>query len=392
MRSSKRESKATLSFYAFEPGAPGVPAASATGVYVQALAALLDRYSDRIDVRLRWLRPVEPAVRTTLRERLAALRWMTGQFRQLLTDRSEYLVFLYPKVPVLAHINRPALLAMARHGYQALRLKASLTGQRIIVIMEDLPIEMAEGIAAAGGPPPDMPIAEVRVIERRLLRAAHIIVTPPGYRATILERHGTDPELFQTFQRNIYVPGELEIEFEPGEVNFLYSGAIDTTIASNFRKMLRSIQNAPQARLHVCGPGRDAVDTCFEELGVTNARHYGLLNFAAHDWLAGRCDAGLILWPTDNPYFHLTPTSKYSASVSNGLAVLSTDLTAVADNIRKDGVGRAMPINELSVELLRWAARPSLFAGFKERARQLAPVIRSGAEMDPWLDAIAQSR
>ncbi len=387
----------TVSFYAFEPGAPGVPAASATGIYIQALAALLERHSEHIDTRLQWLRPVEPAVRATFNERLAALRWMAGQFRQLLTDRSKYLLFLYPKVPVLAHLNHPTLLAMARRGYQALRLKARMTGQRIIVIMEDLPIEMAEGTAAAGGPPSEMPIAQLRAIESRLLRAAHMIVTPPGYQDTIVDQHGIERERFRAFQRNLYVPaaqpeGEPEMEFEAGKVNFLYSGAIDTTIASNFRRILRSIQTAPQARLHVCGPGREAVETWFDELGVTNARHYGRLNLATHDWLAGRCDAGLILWPTDNPYFHLTPTSKYSAYVSNGLAVLSTDLRAVADNIREDGVGRAMPINELSVELLRWAARPSLFAGFKERARRLAPVIRSGAEMDPWLNEIARAR
>lgn len=32
---------ATLSFYALEPGAPGVPAASTTAVYVSALVSLL---------------------------------------------------------------------------------------------------------------------------------------------------------------------------------------------------------------------------------------------------------------------------------------------------------------------------------------------------------------
>jgi hypothetical protein len=386
----------TVSFYAFEPGAPGVPAASATGIYVSALAALLERHGDRIDVRLRWLRPVEPAARTRLRDQMAALRWTVGQFRQLLADRSEYLIFLYPKVPVLAHFNDPTLLALARHGYRALRLKARLTGRRIVVIMEDLPIEMAEGRAVAGGPPPDMPIVQVRAIERQLLRAAHMVVTPPGFQDTIIERHGIDRARFRTFQRNIYMPAvrperEPGLEFEAGAVNYLYSGAIDTTIASNFRQILRSIQTAPQARLHVCGPGRDAVEKWFRDLGVTNARHYGRLNLAAHDWLAARCDAGLILWPTDNPYFHLTPTSKYSAYVSNGLAVLSTDLKAIAANIRGDGVGRAMPINELSVEFLRWTARPSLFAGFKERARELAPIIRSGSEMDPWIEEIAGS-
>ncbi|NIQ53891.1 MAG: hypothetical protein GWN71_10870, partial [Gammaproteobacteria bacterium] len=70
------------------------------------------------------------------------------------------------------------------------------------------------------------------------------------------------------------------------------------SVAPNFREVLRSIRNAPGVRLHVCGPDGDAVDEWLRELDVPNARHYGRLPLPAHDWLARRCDIGLILYPT----------------------------------------------------------------------------------------------
>jgi hypothetical protein len=395
MRSSREESKATLCFYAFEPGAPEVPVASANGIYIAALVKLLERHAERLDSRVAWLRPAEPPTTGRMAERLAAVRWLAGEFWRLLTDRSRYLLFLYPKIPVLSHLSQPTLLSLAHRGYQALSLKTRVTGQRIIALVADLPIDFAEGKAATGGPPNEYEIPQVRAIERTFLRSAHLIVTPAGYVDLIVDLYGIERERFRTFRRNIYIPAaegedQGDIDFEAGQVNFMYSGAIDSTIAPNFREVLRAIQNTPQARLHVCGPGRESVEKWFEELGVTNARHYGRLSLVVHDRLAQRCDAGLILWPSDNPYFHHSPTSKYSAYLANGLAVLSTDLGFIAENIRLDGVGQAMPIKELSLEIMRWATRPSLFAPFKERASALAPLLRSGEEMDEWIREIAQ--
>ena len=385
----------SLSFYAFEPGAPGVPSASATGVYIAALLGLLERHSDRIDLRLRWLRPAKRAPGDGWREARAAIAWLSRELTRMLADRSRYMLFFYPKIPVRAHVTQPAMLSLARRAYQALALKVRATGQRIVVIMEDLPIEMAEGKAAAGGSAVEFDVASYRSIERTVLRMADLIVTPTGYVDTMRELYGIEPERFRTFRRNIYLPVESPqapegMDFEKGEVNFLYAGAIDATLVDNFREILRSIRTAPQARLHVCGPGRESVESWLSELAVPNARHYGRLDVASHDWLAQRCDAGLILWPTDNPYFHLTPTSKYSSYVANGLAILSTDLGAIAENVRRDGVGRAMPIKELSVELLRWAAKPSLFAEFKGHARQEAEALRTGEEMLSWINEVSE--
>ncbi len=386
--------RSRASLYAFEPGTPAVPAGSATGVFVKGLVDLLQA-EPALEVRLQWLRPAGPRTPGRLGEWTAASRWLSGELSRMLWDRSRYLLFVYPKVPVLAHVDEPAMLALARRAYQALRAKAALTRQRIVVIVEDLPVELAEGRAAAGGPAVEQNVQPIRAIESTLLRAAHRLVAPGGFVTPIHERYGIDQARFRTFRRNVYITGvepaqAPPIEFEAAEVNFFYSGSVDSHVASNFREILRAIRNAPRTRLHVCGPGRDAVREWLRELDVPNVRHYGLLGIAEHDWLAQRCDVGLILYPTDNLYNHLTPTMKYSAYLANGLAVLSTDLRCVAENIRQDGVGRAMPIRELALELLRWATRPALWSAAKASAEEQAEAVRSGVEMKAWIEEIAR--
>ena len=386
----------TLSFYAFEPGPSGVPASSATGVFVNGLVRVLTEAGDAredLRVQMKWLRPAERWPSRRLDRWLTAARWTARELGRMLRDHSRYILFIYPKVPVLAHVNEPTLLGLAAKAYWTLRMKARLTRQRLVVVVEDLPIEMAEGKAVAGGPTDRLPVRQIRGIERSLFRAAHRLIVPHGFVETIRELHGIDEDRIRTFHRNIYLSDAEEaldeVEYDGGKVNFFYSGSIDASLAPNFREILRSIRNAPDTRLHVCGPGADSVRSWFAELDVPNAHHYGQLSVAAHDHLAQRCDIGLILYPTDNPYNNLTPTMKYSAYIANGLAILSTDLKSVGSNVERDKVGRTMPIAELSVELLRWATRPKLWAHFKSQAQSLTPVVRSADEMEPWIREIA---
>lgn len=388
---------ATVGFYAFEPGAPGVPRASGTGVFIASILNSL-RTAASIDLRVRWLRPEGPRLdRSDLMEAAVAFRWTVRQLTRMLGDRSRHLVFVYPKVPVLAHVVQPTLLSVAFRAYQLLVAKSWITGQRILVIVEDLPIEMATGRAVAGGPVVDLPADRIRAIERTLFRSAHRLIVPQGFREPIRDRHHVDPARIRTFRRNVYLPdaaagGAVRLEdlgFEPGAVNFFYSGAIDPSLAPNFQDTLRAIRQAPRARLHVCGPESEAVRRWFAELDVRNAHHYGRLDVATHDELARRCDVGLILYPSDNPYNHLTPTMKYTAYLANGLAILSTDLRSVRENLRADGVGRSLPIKELTVELLRWASRPHLFAEFKKAAEGEVERVRSDAEMRDWIEELA---
>lgn len=385
----------TLSIYAFEPGAPGVPAASGTGVFVTGLVNLLRSFEPALAVRVRWLRPAEPGGGGRLADWRAGAAWLTREISRLVRDDSRYLVFIYPKIPVLAHVDQPAMLRTAYHAYRLLGIKTRITRQRIIFVVEDLPAEMEEGRAIAGGRAPELDVDTHHKIERVLFRAAYRLVVPSGFVPHLSGRYHLEDQRFRIFRRNIYLPAAEPgvtppLEFESGTVNFFYSGSVDSHVAPNFREVLRSIRNAPDTRLHVCGPGRDSVQEWLAELDVPNVRHHGQLGVTEHDWLAERCDVGLILYPTDNPYNHITPTMKYSAYLANGLAVLSTDLTCVAENIRLDGVGQAMPIRELALETMRWAARPALWAEAKARAKEQAAIVRSGSELKEWIEEIAR--
>jgi hypothetical protein len=388
---------ASLSFYAFEPSTSGVPPGSGTGVFVTSLVSVLESARPQLDVRLRWLRPAAVRGRGRVAAWRGAARWLAAELIRPLSDRADYLLFVYPKLPVLAHVEEPHMLDVARHALQILSLRSRLFGPRIVVVVEDLPIELAEGRARAGGQPARIDAVRIRAIEHTLFRAAYRLIVPSGLLEPIRKHHGLDPQRFRTFRRNIYLPGgapaaEPPFEFEGGRVNFFYSGSVDAHVASNFREILRSIRNAPETRLHVCGPGREAVEEWMAELKVPNVRHHGQLSVAQHDWLAQRCDVGLILYPSDNPYNHLTPTMKYSAYLANGLAILSTDLRCVAENVRHDGVGQAMPIKELALELLRWATRPALWSEARTRARAQSAALRSGHEMRGWITELAGER
>lgn len=387
----------TLSLYAFEPGAPGVPAGSGTGVFVNGLAGLLRSCEPALDLRTHWLRPAEARAEGHLGAWRAGAGWLIGEISRMLRDDSRYLVFIYPKIPILAHIDEPTILRLALRAYRLLSAKTRIARQRIVVVVEDLPVEMAEGRAIAGGQAHELDIRSHRQVESTLFRTAHRLVVPNGFVSHLAQCHQLEEDRFRTFRRNIYLtaaePAKAPpIEFESGTVNFFYSGTVDSHVAPNFREVLRSVRNAPDTRLHVCGPGRDAVGEWLSELDVPNVRHHGQLGVAEHDWLAGRCDVGLILYPSDNPYNHITPTMKYSAYLANGLAILSTDLKCVAENIRRDGVGQAMPIRELALEIMRWATRPSLWSKAKARAEKEAVVVRSGDELRGWIEEIARGQ
>ena len=119
----------TLSLYAFEPGAPGVPAGSGTGVFVTSVVnALRGAGADearKLELRIRWLRPAARRA-GPLGETRAAAAWLWGELTRMLGDGSRYLLFIYPKVPVLAHVTDPAMLGLAHRAYQALALKSKL--------------------------------------------------------------------------------------------------------------------------------------------------------------------------------------------------------------------------------------------------------------------------
>ncbi|MEE9133560.1 MAG: hypothetical protein V3U13_08370 [Gemmatimonadota bacterium] len=388
----------TLSLFTPEPGVAGSPAASRAAVFTRGLENLLRTAEPALDLRLQWLQPPGAQAPGQLGDWVVAARWSAGELRRILRDPSRYLLFVYPCLPVFAYVQEPSMLTRVRHGFQALSAKCRLTHQRIVVVVMDLPADMAEGEAIADGRAAELDTKRVRDIEQTLFRAAWRLITPDGLSELISDRYSIEPARIRSFRRDPYPPSAASdtppaIDLETGNVNFFYSGPVDSQVAPNFREVLRSVRNAPATRLHVCGPGRDAVREWLTELDVPNVRHHGKLGIAEHDWLAQHCDVGLILYPFENPYYHLRPTLKYSAYLANGLAVLSTDLRCVAENIRRDRVGQSMPVRELALEVLRWATRPKLWTGAKARAAALSEEIRSGSpEMRAWIEEIAQDR
>jgi len=387
----------TLSLFAPEPGAPGSPVASRTGVFVAALLDHLEAADPPLELTPEWLQPPGTRASSQMGDWVAATRWSAGELRRILQAPSRYLVFVYPSLPVFAAMQETQMLARTRRAFQALHAKSRVTRQRIVVVAMDLPVELEEGRAIADGRVPELDAKRIRDFEQALFQSAWRLVVPAGFSKIVTEGCGIEPERIHTFRRDPYLraaaPDTMPpLEFDSGDVNFFFSGRVDAHVAPNFREVLRSIRNAPRTRLHVCGPGRDAVRHWLDELDVPNVRHHGQLGLAEHDWLAQRCDVGLILNNSENPYNHLRPTLKYSAYLANGLAVLSTDLRRVAENIRQDRVGEAMPIRELALEVLRWATRPKLWSGAKSRAAQLTDEVRLGYEMRAWIEEVTEDR
>ncbi len=387
----------SLSLFAPEPGAPGLPVGSRTGVFVSSLVRLLETSEPPLDLKREWLQPYEPRDSYEARDWVDITRWSASELRRILRSRSRYLLFVYPHLPVFAYVQAPSMLARLRRALQVLSAKSRVTRQRIVVVVMDLPVELQSGRAHFDGRMSDFDERPILEVESTLFRAAWRVVAPSGLVERLADRLKIDSDNIIGYRRAPYLPAiapdsPQPIELDEAQVAFFYSGHVDSHVAPNFREVLRSIRNAPKTRLHVCGPGRDAVREWLVELDVPNVRHHGQLAPAEHDWLAQQCDVGLILYPTEDTYSHVRPTLKYSAYLANGLAVLSTNLSSVAENIRRDGVGQAMPIRELALEVLRWSTNPKLWAEAKKRAAQLSDEVRSASELRSLIREIAEDR
>ena len=122
----------SLSRYAPQPGSPDVPADSRTGVLVGGLVGVLNSAQPPLDLRLCWLQPPGP-----VEDWASRARWSAGELRRILRDRSQYLVFVYPYLPVLAYDSDPAMLTRVRRGLQALQAKVRVSRQRIVVFVDE---------------------------------------------------------------------------------------------------------------------------------------------------------------------------------------------------------------------------------------------------------------
>jgi hypothetical protein len=155
----------------------------------------------------------------------------------------------------------------------------------------------------------------------------------------------------------------------------------------NLRKVILEIKNVPTAHLYICGIGGEWIADFISRNEVRNAEFVGTLSYEEHDYLASRCDFGLIHYrPGD--YHDFKTTIKYCSYVANGLAILSHRLRTIQEVIDEDGVGETVDEDMFLVKLHLWASSRDNFLRFKKRAEEMAEMYQNGHYIKIWLDEL----
>ena len=385
-------SKPKLAYYMFDAARTSV-SGGGSDIFCTSLQRFFEAQHDRVDLTLV---PVVPSafVSRNRWERLARYGVkLINDYASWYNTPADLHVMVYPKLPVTAFSDRALLLHATRLIWKAWARSVKQRSQQVVVIVEDLPAEQGFSLdmpqAAWGATPANR-------LERTVFQSADTLVVPSRRMAAYIQQKHTVPtSRMKLFRRNIYMTPESPISMHPirqgAGINVLYSGGLDQRMGGPFRRVLQVFKRYPQAHLWICGHGQERVQTWIEAELVKNACHVGVLNYSEHDRLARQCDFGLLLYPPSF-YNDMTPTMKYTGYAANGLAILSTDLATVKDNIQEDGIGKALPLSGLLNELGDWLSAPAVFQSFKHQAESLAPTFRQGVTMREWFDALLESR
>ena len=380
-----KPSVAYYGFDALQSGAGG----GGTDIFCLSLQSFLEAQCGRADLMVVPISPAEPSVSNRWARRGRFLARLIRDYIDWYKVQADIHILVYPKLPVAAFTDMPLLLHATRWLWQCWSRRVHRRGQRIAVIVEDLPAEQGFSVSV---PEAAVAASPANRLEHVVFGAADLLVVPSGRMAEYIQhKHVLRAGKISIFSRNIYMPpatAQVPCPVSMGAgVNVLYSGSLDQRMGPVFRQVLAIVGRYPAADLWVCGPGRDYVSAWISEARVPNAHHLGILDHAAHDALARCCDFGLLLYPRSF-YNDITPIMKYTAYAANGLAILGTDLATVKDNIDEDGIGRALSLSDLYGELECWLDQPSVFSQYKRQAEHLAPAFRRGVYMQEWFDGM----
>jgi hypothetical protein len=299
------------------------------------------------------------------------------------------MVLVYPSIP-LVPLTTLFKLPLALLLYLLCYVKRFLTGQRLVLVIADLPLEQALdlGIPLAVSP------RIYRIFESLLFRTVTYVVSPSrfidqhisvmfsvSHKRMLRYRLAVRPRLAGA------VPGRFWKDGPPDTgLRLFYAGDLRRSQdADNFCKIARIVAEYPEASLVACGTGGEFI----RRLNLSNVTYAGVLDTETHDRLASSCDVGLILYPTWT-YYCWVSTSKYSAYLANGLAVLSTKLDTVEENIRKDGIGLVLEWVDLEKTIRRWIESPHLVRRYKRAAERLSGTIRTSQFVDEWFDTVVK--
>jgi hypothetical protein len=386
----------SMAFYALQLSFDNPARHSGTGIEIESLINFLSAQSSQLAARVVNY-PPKGAYPTRQRQQLV----------DLVAPNEDILLFLYPKVPFLGYKGFSRDLPFAILGYLRLALKKKRTQQKWVVLITDLPVEQRRLTKPINSPGEvrdklaecanlcQLSAAELflTLFERFLFKRADWIVSlSPLMTTHLLLKHGLPQEKILLRGRNLYLPSysglppPLTVEPSAGARVF-YSGDLrqPNTIAS-LKNIILVFNNFPSAHFYLCGAGGEWIDRTLQNGRGDNIHYLGVLENTAHDAIARQCQVGIIAY--NHGYAHLVPTTKYSAYIANGLAVLSTDLITLSQVLQEDGTGMAVSIEDMPPQLLHWLQNPELVRPYNTQARSLAPRFIEGECMQTWLKQI----
>lgn len=404
-----KDLRPTIAFFEFRLNRSAGEHLGGTGVYLQSLVSFLEGQAGRARIRFvpdESARVSDPAGAPAAAGR-AGIAWLRKQLRDvvaLLSAGEELLLFHYPKIPFLGRSRQWKALVLAVLAYGSLVLKLRLTGRKLAILIQDLPLEQIH--LAPGTAPLDLSIfygagpftaAERRfaALEGFLFRAADVLISPSNLLTKhIVRKHGVDPGRVLLKPRDAYVPtadpavARLEVETGRGPA-VLYGGDLGLpAVRRTLPALVEVVKAHPEATLLLCGRRGEWLGDPGPVSGVSNVRYLGALDAAALEGLAARCQIGLLLY--DRGYYDLMTTAKYSLYAAHGMAVLATELTTLKEIIQEDGVGMAVRPETLPGVLEEWLADPERIEPYRERARALAPRFRDGSYLETWFGPLLE--
>ena len=401
-RIDNRSQITSIAFYQFELNKDANEHLGGTGIYLTSLVNFLKAQQHRANIRFIACQ-ASPLGTAPHQHKL----WLVFQKQwhdmlDLLTPPEEVLLFHYPKMPFIGRSNAVKVLLAALLAYGLLSVKKRVSGQRVVVLIQDLPIEMC--LIRPGDAVPDLSpfyhpkrlSSQDRLftwIERLIFKMADTIISPSSFLTEhIIPKHGLSPQKIDLKRRDIYIPS-YENAPQPVALNpdkglrVFYSGDLGLPLAVEaIRQVMQVFQQFPLAHLYLCGQQGDWVREEAKSYNLANVHYLGVLDHATYDAVAEQCDVGLLIY--QHSYYDLMATAKYSAYVANGLATLTTDLVTLSQMVKEDEVGLAVPFAELPTHLSRWLQHPEEVDPYKRRARQLSDNFRQGLYMLEWFEGI----
>jgi len=310
-------------------------------------------------------------------------------FKKIIFCESEILIWVYPKTPVIAHTGKNYFLLMAWAGYYLIKLRKKIYPIKIATIIEEIVVELREYLG--------LEVEHIRLtnlIEKQIFKISDVLLTPSELMRSYIEgKHKIKNKIWINHQRDVYMKLEedsiqKEISPDPEKINILISGGLNLS-KENLKRIVIEISNIPAAHLYICGIGGEWINKIIKENSIQNSEYTGILNYEEHDYLASKCDFGLIHYQPG--YHNFKSTIKYCNYAATGLAILSIRLKTIELIIREDGLGLALDEDEFFVKLQHWASSRKNFKKFKKNAERLAVQYQEGYHIKIWLNELLNS-